>query len=54
MSITKKQLPIILHLNEDPLMSLQDLADRLGVTWVTAKKRYEELREQGILIFHLY
>lgn len=38
-----------MHLDNDPLMSYQDLAEKVGISWPTAKKRYKEAKKREIL-----
>jgi DNA-binding Lrp family transcriptional regulator len=47
--LSKKLLPILMHLDSEPLLSYQELAERVGISWPTAKKRYNEAIEKKIL-----
>ncbi|MFX0170858.1 MAG: winged helix-turn-helix transcriptional regulator [Candidatus Hodarchaeota archaeon] len=49
MLITPEEYQIILKLESNPLISYSDLADELGVSWPTAKKRLDSLKSQGII-----
>ncbi|MFX0204530.1 MAG: winged helix-turn-helix transcriptional regulator [Candidatus Hodarchaeota archaeon] len=47
--ITPEDYQIILKLEANPLLSYSDLADELGVSWPTAKKRLDSLKSRGII-----
>lgn len=40
---------MVLALEEDPLMSLKKLSDKLDISWPTVKKRYENAKKEGII-----
>jgi DNA-binding Lrp family transcriptional regulator len=40
---------ILLALKNDPLMSLNELAEKIGVTWITAKTHCTHLKEKGVI-----
>ncbi|MCY3413165.1 MAG: winged helix-turn-helix domain-containing protein [Candidatus Heimdallarchaeota archaeon] len=50
MSISESDYSLILALEPDPLISYSDLADKLQISWPTAKKRITKLEKQGILL----
>ncbi len=47
--ITPEDYKIILLLESDPLMSYSKLAEELGVSWPTAKKRIADLKKRGVI-----
>lgn len=49
MDLSQKDLAIILALEEDPLISLKELAEKTNISWPTVKKRYYEILEKGII-----
>ncbi|MHA1911668.1 MAG: winged helix-turn-helix transcriptional regulator [Candidatus Kariarchaeaceae archaeon] len=49
MTLSRNEYEMILTLTSDPLMSMTELAEKLNISWPTAKKKYESLKERGIL-----
>ncbi|MCG3218805.1 MAG: Lrp/AsnC family transcriptional regulator, partial [Candidatus Heimdallarchaeota archaeon] len=49
MSLSRDEYEMILVLTSNPLMSMTELAEKLNISWPTAKKKYENLKERGIL-----
>jgi DNA-binding Lrp family transcriptional regulator len=47
--ITPEDYQIVLRLESNPLLSFSDLADELGVSWPTAKKRVDILKDRGVI-----
>ncbi|MFX0183406.1 MAG: winged helix-turn-helix transcriptional regulator [Candidatus Hodarchaeota archaeon] len=47
--ITPEDYQIVLKLESNPLLSYSDLADELGVSWPTAKKRVNTLKSRGVI-----
>ncbi|MHA2175547.1 MAG: winged helix-turn-helix transcriptional regulator [Candidatus Hodarchaeales archaeon] len=47
--ISPEDYQIILLLESDPLMPYSKLADELGVSWPTAKKRLADLKARGVI-----
>ena len=47
--ITPEDYQIILKLESNPLISYSDLADELGVSWPTAKRKLLDLRSRGAI-----
>ena len=47
--IPPEDYQIILKLESNPLISYSDLADELGVSWPTAKRKLVDLRSRGVV-----
>ncbi len=47
--ITPEDYQIILQLESNPLLPYSDLANELGVSWPTAKKRLTDLKSRGVI-----
>ena len=58
LSLKYDDFAIMLALESNPFMPMTELAEKLGVTRITAKKRVDDLKERGIIkqpiaIFHI-
>jgi len=49
MVLSIKDKLFLIALKADPFMSINDLAEKLGISWITAKKRYEKLKSENII-----
>ncbi|MFX1284234.1 MAG: winged helix-turn-helix transcriptional regulator [Promethearchaeota archaeon] len=47
--ITSEEYKIVLKLEANPLISYSDLADELGVSWPTAKRKLKDLKSRGVI-----
>ena len=47
--ITPEDYQIVLKLESNPLISYSDLADELGVSWPTAKRKLNDLKSRGVI-----
>ena len=49
MSLRYEDFAIMLALESNPFLPMTELAEKLGVTRITAKKRVDDLRSRGII-----
>jgi DNA-binding Lrp family transcriptional regulator len=47
--ITPEDYQIVLKLESNPLISYSDLAEELGVSWPTAKRKLNDLKSRGVI-----
>ncbi|MFX1335830.1 MAG: winged helix-turn-helix transcriptional regulator [Promethearchaeota archaeon] len=47
--ISPEDYRIVLKLESNPLISYSDLADELGVSWPTAKRKLKDLKSRGVI-----
>lgn len=47
--ITPEDYQIVLKLESNPLISYSDLADEIGVSWPTAKRKLNDLKSRGVI-----